>query len=205
MRAPAILVALLALVAAPADAQEPTRSCWCFHWVHGNDHGADCFNTRPLCRRARARRGNSGDSTPCRHEAHSACERRGVSGDRGVNLGPSRPRIASLLGQPRARLQRTLGSPTRTEAGWTRYGPRLAIRFAAGRAVRIRARVPDGLSCSEAAEREGFSDAGPPLRRSDACEWPGQSPRHRLDPQGRFAARLDLETATLDVRLRSRR
>lgn len=198
------LVAFLvcASLSAPAAAQPATRTCWCFSWVHGPDHGTDCFNLQRACRQGRRRRGRSGRSRACEREEHAACERVGFHEGRRHNLGPTRPRGARLVGWTRRRIVRELGPPTGTEQGWVRFGPRLAILFEGGRAVRLRAVAPEGSTCRQAAEREGFRDVGAPLRRSYGCEWPGQSLRHRLDPEGRFGGRFERETATFEVWLR---
>lgn len=199
-------VVCLSLPASPAGAQPPgpLQTCWCFAWVHGPDHGTDCFMTPRACDRQRAERGPSGLSRACeRVEQPSACERVGWHDGVGMSLGPTRPRGEALLGETLSRLRPRLGPPTGLQAGWHRFGPLLAIRFERGRAARVRVAVPAGLDCGDAARREGFGDPGPALRRAGACEWPGDSPRHRLEPTGRVAGRLDLASATLELWLRS--
>lgn len=42
---------LVALIGTQAYAQQ-ARSCFCFGWVHGADHGTTCRPTRAACTRA---------------------------------------------------------------------------------------------------------------------------------------------------------
>lgn len=111
-----------------------------------------------------------------------------------------RPQVAQLIGSSAATLERLLGPPTAREQGWVRYGDAIAVRMEGGiaRRVRVRTHITDG-PCAEVLRAEGFSDAGPALRRRSACEWPGRSLRHRVDRRGRLAARLDLRTEVLEV------
>jgi hypothetical protein len=116
-----------------------------------------------------------------------------------VTVAPTRPPAAQLVGMTHAALRGELGESTGRDAGWIRFGPHVAVKMARGHAARVIVRVPSGLECTETAVREGFSDAGAPLRRRDTCEWPAISQRHHLDAQGRFAGRLDLRAGTLEV------
>lgn len=183
----------------PAPAQQPTQPCWCFAWVHGPDHGHDCFMARRACERSRRERGPSGLTRACERTEQPWCERTGYHEGRLHNLGPTRPGAAALIGRTMAQLRRDLGAPTAMESGWHRFGPRVAVQMSRGRAVRVRVRVREGGTCAEAVDAEGFHEAGPPLRHRDRCEWPGISMRHRLDPEGRLAGRLELDGATLEV------
>lgn len=62
---------------ASADATAAGRTCWCFHWVHGGDHGRDCTTTRAACDQGRHQRGASGDYTECESVVQPTCEREG--------------------------------------------------------------------------------------------------------------------------------
>jgi len=186
-----------------AAAQDAAQACWCHAWVHGADHGTDCFMTDAGCETARTRRGPSGESRSCeRVEQETACERTGWIHGARVNLGPTRPAAATLLGRSLSQLRRELGAPTSRDSGWHRFGPHIAIKMTNARSERVIVRVATGLDCMEAANREGFADAMGPIHRGQACDWPGTSPRHRLDPQGRMAGRLDLSTGMLEIWLR---
>ncbi|HJL14960.1 MAG TPA: hypothetical protein RMH99_04850 [Sandaracinaceae bacterium LLY-WYZ-13_1] len=99
--------------------------------------------------------------------------------------------LARFLGRRRHALARRY-PPSRAAGGWTHYGDVLAVRIEGRRIVEVRARLPRDMTCREAAEWMGYDDAGPPLRRRSACEWPGISRRHRLAAglQGRLAEGL---------------
>jgi hypothetical protein len=93
-------------------------------------------------------------------------------------------RARRWLGQSRAAVEASL-KPSATDGEWTRYGEHLALRYAGGRAIALRARVALGMTCEEAAAWLGYvcgEGRGFPLRRRHSCEWPGISERHRLAP-----------------------
>lgn len=90
--------------------------------------------------------------------------------------------LARLLGARRRAIE-AARTPTGEADGWVRYGDGLAIRYEAGVAMAVRA-VLAADDCDAAARAAGFSPppGTAPLRRSDGCEWPGLSARHRLAP-----------------------
>jgi hypothetical protein len=49
------------------------RACFCFHWVHGGDHGRTCEPTRARC--VSARRSTDRDATECARRELPACDR----------------------------------------------------------------------------------------------------------------------------------
>ena len=182
-----------------AAAQPQNQVCWCFSWVHGEDHGNSCFMTEAACDGGRRQRGPSGDSTACATTEQPACERTGYRNGQPMNLGPTRPRASSILGKTLAQLRPTIGAPTGRDSGWIRFGPHVAVQLSRTRVVRVLVKAHVGLTCAEVVAREGFADATAALRRSDSCEWPGISLRHRLDPEGRYAGRVDLSRGTFEL------
>ena len=58
-----------------AQPQPPSRTCWCFSWVHGPDFGRDCLPTRRRCERDRTSSGR--DTTACERSREPECVRDG--------------------------------------------------------------------------------------------------------------------------------
>ena len=82
----ALVVALLALglTSSAALAQPSTRTCWCFSWVHGPDHGRDCLPTRSRCEQDR--RAMDRDTTECVRSEEAECVRDGWVGGQHYRL-----------------------------------------------------------------------------------------------------------------------
>ena len=95
----------------------------------------------------------------------------------------SGPSLRSLLGQRQAAVERHHRATGTRDGGWVDYGSDLAVQYENGRAVRLRARVPAGMSCIDVARWAGYPSAGYPHRHRHSCEWPGISMRHRLSPR----------------------
>lgn len=108
--------------------------------------------------------------------------------------------LPELLGKERAEIERLIPLPAAkaTEAGWTSYGPDLAVSYQADKVVRIRVVLPAGWPLEEhpSLYRMGWPQAGRPLRSpGNPAEylWSGRG-KQRLAPG--VAARLkghDLE------------
>lgn len=105
-----------------------------------------------------------------------------VAGISGVQLGDEQVTYAALLGRPRWAIEAGLPQSQPSELpGWHRYGNNLYVEYDDdGRAVRLRARVPLGLNCDEAARWMGFPWPRQAVVRSGRCMWPGAHIRHRL-------------------------
>lgn len=87
---------------------------------------------------------------------------------------------ARLLGRKQAEIETQLGA-LRFADGWARPADdALELQFRGGRCVGLRGHVPEDMDCAAVATWLGFDAATYPLRRSDRCEWPGISPKHRL-------------------------
>ncbi len=91
MRARFAFVVLVALAVTmlrasrPAVAQDAgARTCWCFSWVHGPDHGRDCLPTPQRCEQDR--RASGRDSTPCASSREPVCDRNGWIGGQHFRL-----------------------------------------------------------------------------------------------------------------------
>jgi hypothetical protein len=76
--APSVTTVSLALALAPVEAG-PDRPapleearCFCFGWVHGDDHGTSCSTTRAACEAEATELGR--EHTPCRSSRRPACD-----------------------------------------------------------------------------------------------------------------------------------
>ncbi|MCY1065921.1 hypothetical protein OV090_14160 [Nannocystis sp. RBIL2] len=93
---------------------------------------------------------------------------------------PAKVPPAQLLGRKQAAIEAQLG-PLQLADGWARPADgALALQFRGGRCVGLRGHVPEDMDCAAVAAWLGFEAATFPLRRSDRCEWPGISLKHRL-------------------------
>jgi hypothetical protein len=52
--------------------QKPERECFCFSWVHLDENGESCFETRPKCDTEFQAFGRT-DKIPCRSAQHVTC------------------------------------------------------------------------------------------------------------------------------------
>lgn len=93
---------------------------------------------------------------------------------------PAKVPPAQLLGRKQAEIEAQLGA-LRFADDWARPADgALALQFRGGRCVGLRGHVPEDMDCAAVAAWLGFDAATFPLRRSDRCEWPGISLKHRL-------------------------
>ncbi|MFZ6180713.1 hypothetical protein [Nannocystis pusilla] len=93
---------------------------------------------------------------------------------------PAKVPPARLLGRKQAEIEAQLGT-LRLAGGWARPADdALELQFRGGRCVGLRGHVPEDMDCAAVAAWLGFDAATFPLRRSDRCEWPGISLKHRL-------------------------
>jgi hypothetical protein len=95
--------------------------------------------------------------------------------------GPRKAVPAQLLGRTRADVETQLGElrVAKTGLATTPADPAMELRFRDGRCVSIRGHVPEDMDCLAVAAWLGYENAYP-LRRSDQCQWPGLSMKHRL-------------------------
>lgn len=95
-------------------------------------------------------------------------------------IAPAKVPPAQLLGRKQAEIEAQLGALVFVD-GWARPADgALALQFRGGRCVGLRGHVPEDMDCAAVAAWLGFDAATFPLRRSDRCEWPGISLKHRL-------------------------
>ncbi|WAS92168.1 hypothetical protein [Nannocystis punicea] len=93
---------------------------------------------------------------------------------------PAKVAPARLLGREQKDIEAQLGA-LRFADGWaTPADDALQLQFRGGRCVGLRGHVPEDMDCAAVATWLGFAEATYPLRRSDGCEWPGISLKHRL-------------------------
>lgn len=68
------------------------------------------------------------------------------------------------------------------KAGWVKYSAHLRVRYLDNVAVEMEQRVPDGLSCIDAAKWLGFKNAKTPASEDNKeCKWPVDDTAHSLD------------------------
>lgn len=119
---------------------------------------------------------------------------------REANAQVRRMRASDILGETRRELESQVGPASGAQEDWAHYdqGGGFDVQFLGdeGRASRVRY-VLTANRCMEAARAIGFDDAGPPLRRRERCEWPGQSRRHRLGPN--VSGRLLFDMGVFEV------
>ncbi|MCY1013130.1 hypothetical protein OV079_47900 [Nannocystis pusilla] len=103
-----------------------------------------------------------------------------VASAQSAAVAPAKVPPASLLGRTQAEIEAQLGA-LRFIEGWARPADSaLELQFRGGRCVGLRGHVPEDMDCAAVAAWLGFTAATFPLRRSDRCEWPGISLKHRL-------------------------
>ncbi len=112
----------------------------------------------------------------------------------GMTTIPAMP-ISELLGKARDDIE-TLLAPEKPETreekkarrleekeGWIHYTEHLKVRFSDDEiAIELVQKVPEDLTCLDAAKWLGFGDAMAPKKNKDNCEWPQKSVMHLLGP-----------------------
>ncbi|MBZ5710867.1 hypothetical protein [Nannocystis pusilla] len=88
---------------------------------------------------------------------------------------------AQVLGRTRVEIEAQFGALRVAKTGWatTPADDGVHLQLRDGRCVGVRGHVPEDMDCLEVAAWLGYPNAYP-LRRSDYCDWPGLSLKHRL-------------------------
>ena len=120
------------------------------------------------------------DSAPASADAAGRPDAAAPTPAQAQPTAPLKVAPARLIGRKQAEIEAQLGA-LRVIEGWARPADEaLALQFRGGRCVGLRGHVPEDMDCAAVATWLGFDAATYPLRRSDRCEWPGISPKHRL-------------------------